>query len=297
MKTILAAVALLASTCAFGGATSVNVFGVLKVLSTTTNTIVTIPWTDYSQVQKNAEPIFSPKLVKPTNLTEGDTILWHRGDGKFDSWILNGHQEWEKAVTVASVPFGTGSSTDLTEDGVRISRGYGFWLQRQRPFDIVDGKKVPVPFWLFGQAVTNISSAVIGGGSIENPCCTMLANPWGGKVKLNELGWKDVYEGKRVNDLSTCDTLIVPNGFNGSDYIYRMNGKWTYSQIVSYEDKYKDKDGVIRTRKRSRTEYVTDITIPAGQGFWYVRRKSEPTTLDWPINYPEQEPVPSDSNE
>ena len=290
MKTILAAVALLASTCAFGGAMSVNAFGVLKVLSTTTNTIVTIPWTDYSQVQKNAEPIFSPKLVKPTNLTEGDTILWHRGDGTFDSWVLNGRQEWEKAVTVASVPFGPGSSTDLTVDGVRISRGYGFWLQRQRPFEVdADGKpvldkngqKVPVPFWLFGQAVTNISSAVIGGGTVENPCCTMLANPWGGKVKVNELTWKNVHEGTGKSD---CDTLIIPNGYNGSDYIYRKNKQWTFSKIETYTD--------AKGRARSKTTYITDIEIPEGQGFWYVRRGGGDTTLDWPQNYPEPESAP-----
>lgn len=60
---------------------------------------------------------------------------------------------------------------DVTPDNVRIARGYGFWLQRQHPFDIVDGRKVPVPFWLFGQAVTNKATSVIGGGTVEPPCC------------------------------------------------------------------------------------------------------------------------------
>ncbi len=281
MKTILAAVALLASTCTFGGATSVNTFGVLKVLSTTTNTIVTIPWTDYSQIEKNAAPIFSPKLVKPTNLTEGDTILWLREDGAFDSWILSREREWVKTAMVSGEPFGKGSKLSLTEDGVRISRGYGFWLIRHRPFDIVDGKKVPVPFWLFGQAVKNMSSAYIGGGTPEEPCCTMLANPWAGAIKVNDLKWEGVYEGTGIDD---CDTLIIPNGFNGSDYVYRKGGKWVYSQIESYTD--------AKGRLRSRTTYVDNITIPEGLGFWYVRRMPEGMTLVWPEeNVPVPEPV------
>ena len=276
----------LAASGVFVGATSVNTFGVLKVLSVTTNTIVTIPWTDYSQIQTNAAAIFSPKLVKPTNLLEGDTILWHRGDDKFDTWVLNGNREWEKATTVSSLPFGGGSTMDaVTSDGVRISRGYGFWLQRQHPFDIVDGKKVPVPFWLFGQAVTNVSTAVIGGGTPESPCCTMLANPWAGAVKLNDprLKWKDVYEGTGISD---CDTLIVPNGNNGSDYVYRRNGRWVFSLMETYTD--------AKGRTRSRTTYVDDITIPEGLGFWYVRRKPAATTLDWPkelVPVPESAPT------
>ena len=222
------AAALLATSAAFAGATSVNTFGVLKVLSTTTNTIVTIPWTDYSQVQANAAPIFSPKLVKPTNLTEGDTILWHRGDGTFDTWVLNADREWERAVATPS-------------------------------------------------------TAVIGGGTVENPCCTMLANPWAGAVKLNDLPWKDVNEGTGID---TCDTLIVPNGFNGSDYVYRRNGKWVFSAMETYTD--------AKGRVRSRTTYTEDITIPEGQGFWYVRRKPESTTLDWPETLvPVPEPVPT----
>lgn len=277
------AAALLATSAAFAGATSVNTFGVLKVLSTTTNTIVTIPWTDYSQVQANAAPIFSPKLVKPTNLTEGDTILWHRGDGSFDTWVLNADREWERAATVTSLPFGGGSGVNTSGEGVRISRGYGFWLQRQRPFEIKDGRKVPVPFWLFGQAVATPSTAVIGGGTVENPCCTMLANPWAGAVKLNDLPWRNVNEGTGID---TCDTLIVPNGFNGSDYVYRRNGKWVFSAMETYTD--------AKGRVRSRTTYTEDITIPEGQGFWYVRRTPEATTLDWPENLvPVPEPVPT----
>lgn len=271
MKMFALVSALLTASGVFAGATSVNAFGVLKVLSTTTNTIVTIPWTAYSQEQTNAAAIFSPKLVKPTNLTVGDTIMWLRGDDRFDVWVLNGRGEWEGAAAVSSLPFGGGSQMDVTPDNVRIARGYGFWLQRQHPYDVVDGKKVPVPFWLFGQAVTNKATSVIGGGTVETPCCTMLANPWAGAVKVNELPWKDVNEGTGISD---CDTLVLPNGGNGSDYVYRRNGKWTFSQIETYTD--------AKGRVRSRTTYTEDITIPAGQGFWYVRRKPEPTTIDWP---------------
>ncbi len=271
-------VALLFATSVFAGATSVNMFGVLKVLSTTTNTIVTIPWTDYSQKEVSAAPIFSPKLVKPTNLTIGDAILWHRGDGKFYSWILNENREWEKTVTVTSIPFSSASSTEMTADGVRIPRGYGFWLQRQHPFDIVDGKKVPVPFWVFGQSVANSSTATIGAGTVECPCCTMLANPWGGKVNVNSLPWKNIHEGTGKSD---CDTLIIPNGYNGSDYVYRMNHQWTLSRLVTYQD--------AKGRTRSKTEYITKIEIPVGQGFWYVRRGGGETTLEWPRQEPEAE--------
>ena len=104
-----------------------NVFGILKVLSATTNTLVAIPWTWYSAQERNATHIPANKLVKPTNLTDGDMLYSHVEDGEglghYAAWILE-NGRWTAITTVAQGADGIGSVVRVGDDSVCVPRGF-----------------------------------------------------------------------------------------------------------------------------------------------------------------------------
>ena len=260
-----------------------NIHGLLKITSPTANTMIPAPWKGYTRDGSPTNDIRVDRMVKPRNLTDGDRLLLRcEGDGVpeityFKVWILKkngaaGEGEWvpqeAERVNVDVAVKGT-VEVDLRPDGdERQRRGYGMWLERQNPRDAQGN---PLSFYLYGQWMTGEETITLGGGTVETPTCTMIANPGVDDVKANDLPWENVYEGTEINN---CDTLIRPNGSTASDYIYRMNGQWQFSVIVPYTD--------AKGRTRLRTEFTTDIPFGEGRGFWYVRRTPEPTSFTWP---------------
>lgn len=70
------------------GATSINRFGILRNDSVTTNTMIAIPWTWYSETEETATDIPTRKLVKETFLSEGDTLLQFTQAGTYAAWYM-----------------------------------------------------------------------------------------------------------------------------------------------------------------------------------------------------------------
>ena len=250
------------------GAVSVNTFGILKIESATTNTMIAIPWTWYSKEEQKAEDIPVRKLVKTTNLSEGDLLYAWVSDGTYAAWMLS-DGDWTPCNTVKIDSLGMAVSvTADAEDAplaeqTRIPRGSGLWLVRRRPLD-EQGRVIP--FWIYGQSVTTDVVTTIPGLSASGDATigtsVSLGSPYAAPIRINDL----VFEGV----VGANDTILVPDGDTGTSkyLVYTEKGwRWSTTKVVG---------------GRVRTAFDYDVTVPAGLAFWYVRRSSGKLRIHWP---------------
>ncbi len=248
---------------------SVNVFGILKIESATTNTMISIPWTWYSAAEMDAEHIPVRKLVKTTNLTAGDMIYADVDDGSvYAAWtLIDG--AWTPCSTVKVERNGTGRVKVVADEeddagdygrARRVARGNALWVVRRKP---VDAEGRPIPFWVYGQSVTTeVASVVFAPTGTQTVVSTMLGNPYARDVKLNALDFEgEIVSGDRI-------WFYTPQGLMKTlKYVSGKGWRMATTKLV---------DG------SPRTVYTYDVTIPAGLGFWYDRRGTTDLKIKWP---------------
>ena len=261
-------------------AESVNVFGIVRVESLATNTLVAIPWTWYSAQEKNAQHIFANKLVKTTNLRDGDWLYVHVEDdgekGHYAAWVVE-NGRWKAVTTVLREgDDGVGSVMRRGDDSVRVPRGNGVWLVRQHPFDVVNGTTNAVPFWVYGQSVTNAVETAIRPGpggtysdGSQKAYSTVLGNPYGVAMRVNDM----TFVGEILGGGVQGDCIVVPSGTSAEKRLYRGLGDrpdlWCCPEVRL-------------VKGRPRTHYDYEVTVPAGLAFWYERRGTGPLKIVWP---------------
>ena len=256
------------------GAVSVNTFGILKIESATTNTLIAVPWTWYSKNEIDAKDIPVAKLVKTTNLSEDDTLLAYVANGTYAAWTVD-NGEWTPLETVNVEA--AASSLEISDpksatgkmaivkpiaSQLSIARGKGLWLCRKNPLD-AEGK--PKPFWIYGQSVTtDVETEIVAppetGKGTTNVVSNILGNPYAQETKINELEFKGT--------IDENDRIWIPNGTKTPLYVMylQQKGGWCYSGMDP---------------KTGKTTYITDIRVPAGLGFWYDRRGTTPMKILW----------------
>lgn len=185
------------------------------------------------------------ELVRTENLSVGDQITVYGDDGKYKAWRLDEDKEWEQMPT--STTSGTQNPGEAT--GIRISRGKGVWLTRKNPEE---------PIYLMGQT----AAAAAEPTPVEVPeeagkeAWTLVASP-----KVEPVNVADV--------ASQGDIIRMPTAGAPKDFKYK-NGSWGYTEY------YVDAKGITRSRR------VESATIPAGRGFWYINKSTDPDKkINW----------------
>ena len=236
---------------------SSNTFVMADVSSTKTNTIVAVPWTGVDG------DIRIDHLVRPNGLTTGDMLIAVTNDVndvndvRYAGWILQGDAGGARAwvpMSTAQRPDATSRVVWTDHDGSgTVARGTGLWLIRQNTSSA---------FTLYGLATDSAATVTIRGGSSAQPTYTMVASPDVTQaVDVNALPWPKESVGK-------SDRIVVPTSTAAS-----QNYLWDNAKQMWYYGRTSVKDGMIETT------YVYDLPIPAGTGFWYVRRTAGDFTL------------------
>ena len=229
-----------------------TVFGIIKVESPHTSTLVSVPWAASSGAAEE-KAINVADVVKTSNLTEGDRLLaYNAGRGAYDGWSLakasDGTLGWEPVTTVTA----EGMAVAAGEATATLVRGQAIWLVRQ------DCSK---PFFLQGQYASAPASVAVAGGTAETPAYTLLGNALRGEVGVNELAWGDApAEG---------DRLSIPGGA-----VARVL-TWDAAKGVWYRMVPTVTGGVVKNVRKE------DDRIGAGAGFWYVRASAGGFTFTW----------------
>ena len=121
------------------------------------------------------------------------------------------------------------------------------------------------PFFIVGQYSSDDITLKIAAGTDKAPVCTLVPNPSLRSVKINE----DYDWGDRPHDF---DQIRVVNEKEAPVQLFWHEGKWTAWFID----------------ENNRPYMSSDITIPAGQGFWYHRCAGE-FELKLPVSKPWKE--------
>jgi len=252
---------------------SSNTHAHVRVTANSTNVLIAVPWTAYTKDGSESEPLPITKLVRAENLDDGDMLMSVKHGNTYESWMLRkdeaGVGTWQAAVSVqesgakSSAKGGKSyiSSTPANAQ-LPVERGIGLWLLRQVPKDEKGSWK---PFYLYGQYAKGSAKVSIEGVSsdaeavmVANPVCTRA-------LSLNgDITWSNVAAG---------DTLSIPNGSDAWDLcIWDANkGQWYVSKTE-------------RVGRGVKTTRNYALTIPAGHGFWYIRRAKGKVTIEFAGN-------------
>lgn len=255
MKKLIALFCVASAVTAFADtpAVSDNVFGVLRVDSTSAQTIVSIPWAEAG----TGDPIKVKDAIKTTNLTKGTNEDGAGGDqlylysnGSYKLWQLNKDDVWVGATPVAGDDQYTaiaGSDTDT------LSRGDALILVRKNP---TNGDGSAKPFYLYGQyeSVEDLET------KLPAKAFSLIAPPkteadTDGNIKLSDAKW---------NNITPNDHIILPSGLQ----LDWENGEWgkrTYSGSEDWDGTWSN----------------TAAKIPMGQGVWFRAGAGDGKSVKW----------------
>jgi hypothetical protein len=237
-----------------GSVATTNQFGLLKIVSTNADTIVSAPWVALGVNVEEPSAINVAKLVKTTNLTAGDQLILFDGSS-YKAWGLNsGCTEWEPLVIV-------GGGESVEERGMTLSpgaanttlsRGQGIMLHRQNPTEGGNAK----PFYLYGQYTPAAASTSVAANETA-----LLANP----------NPNASFSFSSITSPGGNDKIIVPGVGTPKVYTYK-DSEWGYD---------KTEITTVHGISQGSTSRVTnESSVEAGKGFWYKSGGGAPT-INW----------------
>ena len=290
-----AVAALLVCACAVCGlraelVVSSNIHGLIRVDSSATNTIVSVPWTFYTQDGSPTRPIPANRLVSPRGMTAGDLLMQVTNEIAYAAWSLEvnaetGARSWQPLMSASRVEseFAQTRNAIATHSGLgTLHRGGGVWVIRQKP---LDAGGTPYPIYLYGQWTKGAETVEIPGivvgqtlvyGGYDTCTYTMLSNPRVTEdTDINEIDWDWELVGDKdtlVLNVVKTDT-IVPATDKAEVRILFWDAevrKWYYTEVVQ-----------VNKFVKKTVKHFDGIVVPAGAGFWYVRRTTGPLYLHW----------------
>ena len=241
-----------------------NVFGILTVLSKSTDTIVAVPWCECSTNENKSIAISN--IVKTANLSVGDE-LYALNDSreKVNKWELSEGEGGVKYWNGIRVVVQSGSVEDpVPAEQSHAARGSAIILHRQNP---TDGNGDAKPFYLYGQVgnTSTVTTQVIVSPSEGVPAYTLVSPPNDADV--------DIIADNIVANPASGDSIVVRN-LAGVSRTYTYNGtNWVYYKAT------KGEEGRITVAELT----ADSITIKCGTGAWYVSRTaSDPApSFNW----------------
>ena len=257
MKKILS-LALIAAVSSALAVESSNTFGILRVDSTSAQTIVSVPWEGAGATGDDAGKIMVKDIVKTANLTkssaqdatDGDKLYLYTG-GQYYAWYLNYNGAW----TGIQIAAADGLPAAGNDDTKKISRGDAIILVRQNP-TITEGDVTKAnPFYLYGQYTSSSATvACVAGGH------TLIAPPT--TTDTFNLNGTDVMTGTPA----AGDYIIVGPG---KILTYKAGTGWAIKKTTV-------------TNGVPSTTYDTESAkIPAGIGVWYVSTGTSAPTFNF----------------
>ncbi len=251
MKFRLTICAMAAGTALFAtDVTSDQVYGVLAVTDSSTDTVIGVPWVGLD----GSTAITVEKLVGTDTLSTGDKLyVYNSSDGTWYGFT-KGSSGWEGTTTISSGSASSGNPSTQT-----LACGTGVMLQRASTTN---------PILLCGRYSSSDKTSTIAAGTSEAPVKTLFANAGTEALDLNTAN----VEG------ADGDVIIVPQG-NGASVQYEYASKTADWGMYTTNTITKTFNGVERTiTQKSRT--TEGCTIPAGTGAWYVSKGGSPT-IKW----------------
>lgn len=241
--------------------TGQNICGLMNVPSASQYTMIAVPWVTVGNsaeeaTMKVANLVKTDTLTAGDETTAGDELYYYNGETYF-RWVLktdsSGGRAWTPTAT--TLKDAKGADVTITAPGAdyALNRGKGLFLVR---------KDTSAEIWLYGQYDASAVSVAVTAGTTSAPTYTMIANPNATDYDLNGTDTK-------VTGAVGDQILLGDGGL--TLYTYKTDG-WTKTTTTTVK-----MGNVDRTVKDDTTK---GVTIPAGQGAWYVSKGGSPT-ITW----------------
>lgn len=249
MKKLLTIAMMTAAVSALAAESS-NTFGILRVTipAGQQNTIIAAPWCDAGAVTTDAQKSIKVKdIVKTANLTPATTA-----DNGDKIYVFNGksYSSAFQLQTVAGVVKWVGISINeqaAASDDTAIQRGEAIMLH------LNSAPNTAKNIYLYGQYTNVAASMTIITGNSSTPAYSLVAPSTTEDTLLDSLDTANVGDDDQVlvRDSSGNARVLKCRSVNGVH-------KW----------------GTVRKTGVGGVETLTpvSITIPAGEGFWYISR-------------------------
>ena len=228
---------------------STNIVGVLEVASTLTNTLAAVPWVALAgdPFASAAAPMSVAGYVHTPQLNDGDSVQVADKGYIYRQW------SWKKNAKEWE------GSTTVTSSGVypetlasehTVARNDAVWVTRNYP--------AAKPFFLIGQYSSAMQTLRIAAGTTAGATCTLVANPTFTAKKINDYNWG--------NNPIEGDLIRIPNEKAAPQVLRWKNGQWG---------------------RLAGGKWKTDTEVPAGTGFWYMRKGDTEFELELPFSAPQ----------
>lgn len=237
-----------------------NTVGLVKltVPTSATHTIISVPFvkclTSSAESGMLKDLICTNGLVDAGVAADADQliVLTMEGANKvyYYYWLQTG-LGWTPVTTTVLMPDGSSvAKNPPPADEFAISRGLGFWLKRY-------SNAAESSLYLKGQVTTAKQATVITNG------LNLVGYGYTDALTLNDVAvsWTGANGG--TGNTTTSDKIIVvnPNGTFSEYFFFTRPIAWTAQKYVDANNKWINND-----------YSVANVTIPAGKGFWYLRR-------------------------
>lgn len=226
--------------------------GWMKVASTATNTIISVPWVE---VGGDGTGVAVTNLVKTDSLS-GECYLLYWDGSQFKGWSLNARNWVPGAVSYRNDKGGSATAQEAPA-GYTLPRGKALFIHR--PAGATNGD-----IYLYGKYVATAPAPfTIVAGTEANPTYTLIGNPSNAAVSLNEEGL--------FTDPGDDDQIMIP-GADGSiaKICKRQDGQWKW-----WNDK--KTSATVGTMTVYTPGWDDNVDIPIGRGVWYVSKGGTPT--------------------
>jgi hypothetical protein len=184
----------------------------------------------------SSEPLTVSKYLHTKQL-ENDDLVRVANDGYvYQGWSWNSEaKKWEGLTTA------TAREVVFPQDpeSHQLSRDNVTWVTRSNPTD--------KPFFIIGQYSPDDITLTVAAGTVSAPVCTLIPNPSLEPVKINDYPWGE--------NPHADDQIRIINEKEAPVLLFRYDNKWVTWLIGENGYPYLEEN----------------ITIPAGQGFWYHR--------------------------
>lgn len=209
MKKLIASLTILATGAALASSvSSTATFGVLKITSTATQTIISVPWVDAGS--SDVETITVKDFVKTSNLTGSDTVanadklLVYNptsGSGAYTGWYLNSSKVW----TGYAVAYNTFTAT-AGQDTDKLTRGSALILIRNSTTD--------PDIYLYGQYRDPSRVSYTITRAADRTTLFAPVNTTSTVINLNDLTWTNAQAGDKIKLQGTIPLVFTYNGTN-----------------------------------------------------------------------------------
>lgn len=197
MKKLFVLAALASVSAAFAEEVKIGEIGVTAVTCSGKNTIVALSYEDMAGGQITAD-----KIVKTTNLAEGDQLMVWNGN-QYSTWRLNANKEWvaPSQVVVYKSPNDVEQHPGFSANEVTSAVGTGFWLIQENPVSTI---------YIYGKPATSLTSTTVGGK------WTLIGNPTQAAIDIIE----------KLGDNCKANDQIALAGVGGNLVYYTYTGKY-----------------------------------------------------------------------